>query len=159
MKQERPARAISLFLIKDSIVKDKNGERIYCKQTALYNKLVDVTVLENSVLRKKTKTEATIFHTVRKGLGEKPFARELLGTLISVEEKQLKNERGENITLKGIRDYDFESGFGAGQTIAEYLRENPEKNNKDNWDSWWDGGFPNWAKYWEKELIKRRENT
>ncbi len=152
------ARYLS-FLIKDSIVTDKNGESIYCKQTALYNKLIEAAVPESSVLRKKTKTEAAIFHTVRKGLSGKPFARELLGTLISVKEKQLKNERGENVTLKGIPFCDFESGFGAAQTIAEYLRENPEKNNEDNWNSWWDGGFPGWAKYWEEELKKRRGNA
>ena len=147
------------FLIKDSIVTDKNGDSIYCKQTALYNKLVRASTSESSVLQKKTKVEETIFHTVRKGLSGKPFARELLGTLISVQEKQLKNEKGENITLKGINFYDFESGFGKEQTIAQYLRENPEKNNEDNWKFWWNGGFPSWAKNWNKDLKKRRGNA
>lgn len=161
------------FLIKDAIVTDENGEA-YCKQTALYNKLKQVEGFvesEKSVLKKKPKMKVNVFHTVRKGLSGKPFGRELLGALIPIEEKQIKMEfivgkdnnkeylvETKDIILKGIAFYDFEAGFGAGQTIAQYLRENPEKNNEDNWNFWWDGGFPGWAKNWDEELKKRRGN-
>lgn len=48
--------------------------------------------------------------------------------------------------LKGITFYDYEYGFDMAQSIAQYLRENPEKNKKENWDFWWNGGQPGWAR-------------
>lgn len=169
------------FLIKDSIVTKKGeSEGVYCKQTALYCKLkneCETSVLEN-VLQKKPKTNIEIFHTVRKGLSGKPFGRELLGSLIPVEEKQITKEfiegkdeekkdkkyneykvKKEVFTIKGISFYDYEPGFGAIQTIAQYLRDHPEKNIEENWKKWWKGGFPGWAKNWNDELDKRRNHS
>ena len=153
------------FLIKDAIVTDENGESVYCKQTALYYKLEKVKEIAKSqktVLQTKPKVKAHVFNTVRNGLSEKPFGQELLGSLIPVK-KEIKmaivgeKENGEypivikDTELNGIASYDYETGFGADQIIAQYLKNHPEENKKENWDNWWKGGIPSWAK---ETLIK-----
>lgn len=139
------------FLIKNSRI---NGD-LLCKQIKLneeVNKELKKIGLEarkaGNVLHPKDPREQgdpRIFHTMRVNLGGKPYAKELLASVKEIEINNRPDYQSPNPAF-----FDWATGFGTENMIAEYLCEHPDEDAKTAWKTWWKGGIPGWVKKeWE----------
>lgn len=131
------------FLIKNSWVETPDYKG-YCKQIKL-NKILNEKGIEDDTQvileprRINPEEDPTVFHTVRKGLSGKPFGRAPLASLIDI------NHKSPDDPAKSF--FDFATGYGKEQILAEYLWKHPEKNTEENRKKWYGrSNEPTWQK-------------